>query len=51
MDQKYHEQWRESCDEVRTLDSRALTIHMVKYYHLCNHLSAIFEHQLAIESH
>ena len=50
VDQKYHEQWRESCDEVRTLDSRALTIHMVKYYSLCRHHSAVIKYQLTIDS-
>jgi hypothetical protein len=29
VEEKYHQQWRTACDDVRALDSKALTQHMV----------------------
>jgi hypothetical protein len=34
VEEKYHQQWRTACDDVRALDSKALTQHMVSYDNL-----------------
>lgn len=31
VEEKFHQQWRTACDDVRALDSKALTQHMVSY--------------------